>query len=275
MQAAFLPMKIVPLICTILFFASAGIAADFETFLEPSLVIDLSMPYRDKLDTILVKNGDSVHTGQVLAEIGAGVLKAQLERARKSAALHSDIDAAEALVTMRSNRLAMLKKLEQSGNTRPQEIIAAKTDLAMAQAQLLGAGETQELRALDIKVIEAQLKEKILTSPIDGIVRKVYKQEGELIGGLENEPLMTLIRLDPLLAVFYLPPKAGMSLKKGEKVDLLSGDQRIQAEVSHVSPVIDPQSGTVEIRLEIANPENHLIAGNRCRLSLAGKPDYE
>ncbi|MGB5986724.1 MAG: efflux RND transporter periplasmic adaptor subunit [Desulfobacterales bacterium] len=241
-------------------------AQPYDSFLEPNQVIDLSSPYRDRLDKIRVTDGDPVEKGQVLAEIGVSVLKAQLARAKAAAAFHGEVDAARSQVSMRQNRLALLEKLSQSGNTRPQELIVARTDLAVAEAELQSALETQRLRQLELEIVQAQLNDRILKSPIDGVVLKVYKQEAELVGGGDAQPLMTLVQLDPLRAVFHLSPDQGLQMRDTAQREVQVNAQAIPATVTHVSPIINPQSGTVEIHLELPNPDNRLVAGSRCTL---------
>ncbi len=243
----------------------------FETFLEPNSTIELSTPFRDRVEKILVRDGDQVKAGQELAEIGAAVLKVQVKRAEEAASFHGQVDAAKNVVKMRSNQLKLLNELETTGNARPQELTMARTELAVAKAELLSAEETRLLRKIELQVAKRQLAEKIVTSPIDGVVVKVYKQEAELVGGGDTEPLMTLAQLDPLRAVFYLPPKAGLQLKPGQQFQLQVGGRIVEATSAYVAPVINPQSGTIEVRLEVPNPDGDLIAGSRCILDIPGE----
>ena len=253
---------------TLLLLVRPVIAATYETFLEPARVIDISTPYRDRIDRIHVRENDQVHKGTLLAELGMGVLKARLAEARRAAGQHGDIDAARALVAMRKNRVRMLAELQQTGNARPMELSTAKTELAMARAQLQDALERQQLKKSEAEVIKAQIKEKQLTSPIDGIVVTIYKQEAELIGGSDPQPLLTIAQLDPLHAVFHLPPAAAHSLKHNQEIPLLVAGQRVIGKVDIISPIIDAQSGTVSVRFILANPDHVLDSGSRCTLVL-------
>ncbi len=61
-----------------------SIAAQFETFLEPNKIIDLSSSFRDRLNKLHVDEGDSVQAGQILAELNTNVLKAHLAKAKQA-----------------------------------------------------------------------------------------------------------------------------------------------------------------------------------------------
>ena len=259
------------LIVGVIWFLSAAgpiWATSFETFLEPAQVVDISTPYRDRITKIHVRENDQVHRGTLLAELGTGVLKARLAEAEQAAREHGDIDAARALVAMRKDRVRMLAELKKTGNARPQELSSAKTELTMARAQLQGALDKQRLKGSEAEVIKAQIKEKQLISPIDGIVVTLYKQEAELIGGSDPQPLLTIAQLDPLHAVFHLPPSAARSLKGNKQIPLMVAGQPATGTIDFISPIIDAQSGTVTVRIILKNTEHSFDSGSRCTLVL-------
>jgi RND family efflux transporter MFP subunit len=256
-------------LCVILpFQLRPAIAATFETFLEPARVVDISTPYRDRIETIHVRENDLVKQGDLLAELESRVLKSQLAQAELAASMHGEIDAARALVRMRKKRMAMLDELKKSGNARPQELNTAKTELSMARADLQSALDRQKLKKSKARVIAAQIEEKRLTSPIDGVVVAVYKQEAELAGGTDNQPLLTLAQLDPLHAVFHLSPDAARILEGKKQVTLSITGMDVKGSIDFVSPVIDAQSGTVTVRVIVPNPKHRLHSGERCTLTV-------
>lgn len=258
--------------------AFSAFAATFETFLEPAQIVDISTPYRDRIDVIHVRENDHVHKGTLLAELATGVLESRLAQAREAAKNHGEIDAARAMVSMRKNRVQMLVELKKSGNARPQELSTAKTELTMAKADLQSALDRQRLKKSEAKVIEAQLEEKKLKSPIDGVVVTIYKQQAELIGGADTQPLLTIAQLDPLHAVFHLPPEAAHSLKNKKQISLVVAGQQTTGNIDFISPIIDAQSGTITARIILTNTNHTLDSGSRCTLVLndtPGEPSHD
>jgi len=249
-----------------LFFLSAipCLAQTYDAFLEPNRIVDISSPYRGRISVIHVHEGDLVKIGQLLAELDTQVLKAQLASAREAAKFHGRVDSAKAKVNMRRNRYAMLKELEKSGNARPQEMTSGRTDLTIARAELLGAKEDQKLKNLEADIIRARIEENKLRSPVDGVVTKIYKEEAELVGGTEQEGFLTVVQLDPLQAQFHLPPDIAGSLAVGTEIIVEVDTNPISAEVDFISPIINAQSGTIEVRLTIENKEHLLASGRRC-----------
>jgi len=249
-----------------------------ETFLEPARLVDISTPYRDRIARIVVQEKDHVNKGTLLAELETGVLKSRLQQAKKSAEVHSDIDSARALVLLRTNRLQLLKSLEKTGNVRPQELTTATTELRMAEADLQGALERQQLKRLEVKIIEAQIREKQLVSPIDGVIIHIYKQEAELLGGSDIEPLLTIAQLDPLHAIFHITPILVRNLKQEQHIPLEVNGKVVTGVVDLISPVIDAKSGTITVRVIVPNEKHTLRSGSRCTLTLndtSGEPVHD
>ncbi len=249
-----------------------------ETFLEPARLVDISTPYRDRIIRIVVREKDHVNKGTLLAELETGVLRSKLQQVKQSAAVHSDIDSARALVLLRKNRLQLLKSLEKTGNVRPQELTTARTELSMAEADLQGALERQQLKRLEVTIIEAQIREKQLVSPIDGVIIKIYKQEAELLGGSDIEPLLTIAQLDPLHAVFHITPALVRNLKQEQHIPLEVDEKVVTGVVDLISPVIDAKSGTIAVRVIVPNTNHTLRSGSRCTLTLndtSGEPAHD
>lgn len=240
----------------------------YDTFLEPYRTAEISSPFRDRLDEVYVKEGQKVAAGDPLADLGTRVLLAQRALAKEAAGFRGSIDSARALVKMRTNRLSVLQELEKSGNTKPQEMLAAQTELDVAQAQLQAATEAQLLKKFELTVIEAQLEEKKLRSPFGGVVVKVNRQKAELVGGTDQQPLMTIAQLDPLKALFHLPQPLTTAMVVGKTLTLEGGGAPITGEVEYISPVINAQSGTVEVRVRVPNSQQQLISGSRCSLNI-------
>ena len=256
--------RFILLLLLLVFLPVSGTAAEiYETFLEPTQVVDMASNNRERLTSLHVKEGDHVKTGQLLAEFDSKILQARLQLAKTAVSFHGNIDAARALVRQRKTKLTVIEKLNKSGNARPQELDSAQTNLLMAESQLLSAREGQKIKEAELAVITAQFEEKKLHSPFDGVIVKIYKQEAELVGGNEQHPIMTLVQLDPLLAVFHIPQALLPTLTTGQSVLLSVNDEDVQAEVEFVSPVIDAQSGTVTIRFRLPNQDNKYVSGSR------------
>ncbi|SFD42389.1 efflux RND transporter periplasmic adaptor subunit [Devosia psychrophila] len=117
---------------------------------------------------------------------------------------------------------------------------------------------------------EATLRQRTILSPIDAIVTERPSSAGEFI--TQDGYVAALAQLDPLHVEVYLPIVTYGQISVGSIATIypeppISG--QYSAKAIAVDSVFDPASGTYGVRLELENPDSHLPAGQRCRLSLA------
>jgi len=237
-------------------------------FLEPNQRVDLTPPFRGILGKLYVREGDRVKPGMLVAELDSRVLKAELKSARKVMTFHGKVDSARALLDLRENHLQSLETLMKSGNARNREVERARTEVLMARAGLQMAREEKQLSRLEYEKILARIEERRIRSPIGGVVVRIYKKRAELVGGVQGDPLMTIVQIDPLKAVFHMPPGETAVLKPGGTVFLqvASRPGRLEGLIEFVSPVIEPDSGTVRVTVRVPNVKGTVQAGTRCTL---------
>jgi len=258
----------VGLMLVVLLFKGTCWGQSYEGFLEPNHRVNLTSPFRGILGKLYVHEGDRVKPGILVAEIDSRVLQAELKTAKKVMTFHGKIDSARALLDLRQKRLQSLEALMKSGNARNREVERARTDVAMARSGLQVALEENQVNHLEYEKILARIEERKIRSPIDGLVVRIYRQRAELIGGLQKDPLMTIVQLDPLKAVFHLPPAEATIFNAGKHVLLKLPDHqaRLAGVVEFVSPVIEPDSGTVRVNVRVPNQDGRIQAGARCVL---------
>jgi RND family efflux transporter MFP subunit len=256
------------LLLGVLIFAATCFAQRYEGFLEPNQKVDLTPPFRGILGKLYVREGDRVKPGMLVAELDSRVLNAELKSARKVMTFHGKVDSARALLDLRENHLQSLETLMKSGNARNREVERARTEVVMARAGLQMAREEKQLSRLEYEKILARIEERKIRSPIGGVVVRIYKKRAELVGGVQGDPLMTIVQLDPLKAVFHMPPGDTAALKPGGTVFLqvASRPGRVEGLIEFVSPVIEPDSGTVRVTVRVPNEKGAVQAGTRCTL---------
>ncbi len=234
-----------------------------ETFLEPNQYIDIRSPFQVTVQAVHVEEGQAVKKGDLLIELDSRILQARELLLLKVASFHGMLDSASAMVKMQQDRLDLVEKLSKSGNARRNELEKVKTDLAVSKAKLLEAQEGRERTLLELEIARTQVEERRLQSPVSAVVLKIHKQPSEMASPTDPEPVISLVQLAPLLAVFHLPLQQAQAVKKGDTVSLLMSEKEIPAIVEFVAPVIEAQSGTVRVRFRVANPDGILLSGSR------------
>ncbi len=164
--------------------------------------------------------------------------------------------------------------------------LATPRDAASRRAALV-AINTQSLRA-EVDVAEARVAtaEAELTSverledalevrsPITGVVGARYVERGEHVA--QNARLFTLIDAATVCAVFPLAEGDAVRVHAGMAAEVTVdavGGTRLAASIQRVSPLIDPESGTVTVRASIRRPPAGLKPGMFARVRLVlGQP---
>ncbi len=101
-----------------------------------------------------------------------------------------------------------------------------------------------------------------VTSTIDGVVKSVLTEVGATVS--PAGPLFQIVDLDTVEAAVDVPEKRLGRIREGLPVELsvLSYPNRVfHGTVSRLSPVLDPVSRTLEVRVRIDNPAQALKPG--------------
>jgi membrane fusion protein (multidrug efflux system) len=101
-----------------------------------------------------------------------------------------------------------------------------------------------------------------IRAPIDGVIARRFVKLGNTIS--EGEALFRVTSLDPLVAYLHVPEREYRNIDPGQpvgiEIDALP-DETIAAAVSRVSPVVDPQTGTFKITVEIVDTKKRIKPG--------------
>jgi membrane fusion protein (multidrug efflux system) len=107
------------------------------------------------------------------------------------------------------------------------------------------------------------LEKTRITAPFDGVVARRYLRKGQSVA--VGDRLFWVTAVAPLLVEFTLPERFIVAVKKGQTVTVTSADSstavKHAARVIDVSPVVDPSSGTIEVRAQIEGPAPDLRPG--------------
>lgn len=228
-----------PFIFSLLICAPLNLLAEpLSCLLEPSLDVHIGTPLEGVLEEILVDRSDRVSKGQVIARLQSGV---------EQAAINTQV-AREAYA---QRRIIRSEELQQAQLMSEQEIDERRTEHQLARLEL---AEKRE-----------QLKLRVITSPIDGVVVERFHDPGNLI---MKEQLVRIMRLDPLFVELVLSVDWFGNIHSGETYSIRLQHLNLikEAVVTAVDPIIDPASGTFRVRLKLPNLNYSIPAGLQCEL---------
>ncbi len=256
-------------------FAPAPIwASDISAFIEPYRDVDVASSETGTLAYLNVKEGDRVSKGEVLGGLDEHVSRTNLEVAQKAKEARGRLVSAEEELAFQIENLRKIRQLIERRHASAEELTRIESQQRIAAAQVLAIREELELKVAEYARTEAMLLQKQIRSPIDGIVTHIYKDPGEFISA-SDPVVIKVVKLDVLLVEFAVPAKAAGEFKAGRTVPLSIGSEQTKmvGVVEFVSPIKDPQSNTVRLKIRIDNHQGQFSSGDSCWLALTSSGD--
>lgn len=242
---------------------------DLDCLAEAHVRVKVSAAVSGLVDRILVDRGDRIAKGQVLAELESSIERAQLEVARSRARNTQPIEAARAKLEHAQAAAARLERLRQAspGSLTATQYDEAITGAKVAAFALRDAELTLEAARLEERRAEAMVAQRVVRSPIDGIVVERTMSAGEHRN--EQSSIMTVAGIDPLHVEVFPPIALYGQIAVGHTAEVAFDEPigaRRRATVAVVDKVLDAASGTFGIRLIMPNPDPAIPGGVRCRI---------
>ncbi len=228
--------------------------------------VDVASRDPGRIASILVREGDEVGKGEILAEMDTGALDAELRaaeararQARAEAAASRTAEAgAQSALALAQNTASRTGRLVAKGFVSAEKLDLDTNALKIARANASAArsrvrSSDEAVAALDAKVggIQVALAESSLKAPISGRVLYRLAQPGEVIPG--GGKVLTLIdTLDVTMSIFLPEAEAGKVSIGGPARILLDAlpEEPVPAKVTFVAPRAQFTPKEVETRNE-------------------------
>lgn len=174
---------------------------------------------------IHVEEGDVVSEGQVLARMDDEEWRYEARRAEARA------DAAR----RQAERAAVL---QERGLMTDQEAEGLKADAEVAES--------------DYELAQLRVRNARITAPVDGIVTHRFIERGQLLSA--SEAVFTVVDDRVLEARVAVPERQANRVEEGQAVRVEAGGANadpVMGEVARIRPVVDPESGTVQVTVQL------------------------
>lgn len=248
--------------------ASEDPPAGFDCVITPSQTVDLGSEEPGRLSEVLVDRSDRVTAGQLVASLDSRLEEASVAIASRRAAMDTELSLRKAVFAIDLQSEKRISSLVASKAASAQEQDQASRELSLSAWRLLQAEDDIQLNDLELSRAETALDLRRIRSPIDGVVVARLLDPGE---HLENQPLLRIVKLDPLYVEAILPMRLFGKVKPGMSASVfpeLNDGPALVATVLLVDPMGDAGSGTFGARLSLPNPQETIPAGVKCRVEL-------
>jgi len=240
----------------------------FLAALTPKQWHDVPAPFTSASVALVVKPGDTVTQGQVLARLDDRELRAELAAARaglrtaRANVVSAEVERRGAEIVLKREKAA-----EAAGVGARADLATATQAVAKAAAQIAVMRATEGERASRTAQLEAHLAEMTLTAPIAGRVALIYPQDGARIE--EGRPVIRVIS-GGVYVKFAIPADRVGTVKPGDTVDVKL-DRRsdlLTATVGHVAPELDAVAQMIIADADLVKPPTDLQPGTVGRILL-------
>ncbi len=221
------------------------------------------------IDQIMVRPGDTVHVGQMLASLNLDQPRIMVATAQAQADAVGKIESAKAEVELQTRRVEAIAEGQSNGATSKSELERAQVELKIARGRLAAELEDLQIQKLHVQRLQKQLEQHTVVAPFDGTVVRLFKEIGEFVA--PNSPeIVELVDISRLRAVFYLSLDELQVLIQSARPSIeLDGKLLTDTEFEYIAPVADAESGLVEVRILVANPSKRIM-GASCSLVIGG-----
>uniref|UniRef100_UPI003FF05D84 efflux RND transporter periplasmic adaptor subunit n=1 Tax=Alloprevotella sp. TaxID=1872471 RepID=UPI003FF05D84 len=240
--------------------------ADLKTSYPATIKGMQDIEIRPKVSGYLVK---------LLVDEGATVRKGQPLFLIDSEQYRATVKAAKAQIRVCRANIATQKLTVDNKRMLFKQNIISSYDLKMAENTL--ASYEAQLAAAEAQLQSAQdnLRWCTVTSPADGVVGSIPYRVGSLVSGQSAEALTTVSNISKMYVYFSMTEKQLLALtreagginaaiKKMPAVSLVLSDGTTYSQsgtISTVSGVIDPSTGSVQMRATFDNAQHILRSG--------------
>jgi len=212
-------------------FAAYTGTAPIAAFAEADVVAKVDGEVRE----LLVEEGDGVNKGQILATLDGDRLRLELSES-------------QARLRKMQRDFERNKELQDKGLISQGDFEKIQYDLEALQASF-------NLASLELDYTQ-------IRSPIDGVVSERYLKLGNTIK--TGDRVFRVTSLDPLVAYLFVPEREFRTIGAGQpaqiEFDALPGTS-VETTVTRVSPIVDPDTGTFKIAIEIHGADRHIKPG--------------
>jgi RND family efflux transporter MFP subunit len=222
------------------------------------------MAQRDGVVTnISADAGARVKAGTLLATLDGRQLTANLEAARaKTRSIQADLKNWEAEAKVLEADLVRAQRLWDEKLIAEEQLQHAQYKAESDQWDILRVREQLNTSKEEEHSLELELEKTRIAAPFNGLVARRYVRAGQTVA--KGERLFWVTAEGPLLLRFTLPEKFVGHVQRGLVLPVTSPDvpeEKHNARIKEVSPVVDPSSGTIEVLAELLGNRGNLRPG--------------
>ncbi len=260
--------------CLLALVASGSHCATFTGLVYPIHDVTLSAGVSGIVQRRLIVPGQRVKSDQLLISLDDQIQT--IESSRRKAILDDDSETAAA-----RDRLRILTELfaasrsvhERTGSISKDELLRLEVEFTAAQGRLDQLVAQKKREALEYQLAEKDRQLRHYLAPVTGTVAKIFPEVGEWVK--PGDPLLHLVDASTGVLHLAVPLKEAKGLREGQpmriRFETHLEDAPTVGRVEFVSPIADPASGLVVVKINFANGSFRIRPGVKGAVDIGGQ----
>ena len=273
---------------------SASRAVDLPGEFQPYLSVSVHARVNGFVENVLVDRGSMVKTGDLLIELAAPEMQAQVAEAQskvqiaegdrlqaesKLAALESTVASLKATLASAQSTLERLKLASQtpgaiSGNeldialrsveAQRASIESQQSSIQAQRASIEAIRNSKAAAAAALRAVQQMAAYLRVTAPFDGVVTDRLVHPGALVGPTLNTPLLVIQQVSKLRLIVSVPEENVGGIVKGASVPFkvpAYSERMFSGTVTRISGALDPKTRSMAVELDVVNKDQALAPG--------------
>ncbi|MEE9568120.1 MAG: efflux RND transporter periplasmic adaptor subunit [Candidatus Binatia bacterium] len=238
--------------------------------LMPNASVMVAPKIAGRVEKLFVRVGDLVKEGQIVARLEKDELAEDLKEAEAS------LNVYKATLKGKEAELSNLeRKLERSKILFEKDLIAREA-VDTLETQVLSGGAQVELTKAQMAQMRSRLDNARIRlnyteviSPFAGYVGKRFVDRGALVN--PNTPLVSIVDISSVRVDISVVEKDYRKISSGQLADVTADaypGRRFQGKVARVAPVLNQETRTGGVEIELPNPAGNLKPGMFARAEI-------
>ena len=197
---------------------------------------------------VLVREGETVKAGQVLARLSTPDLSARVKQA-------------EAALASAQSQATLAEAVRARNDSLRKDNYLSEIDDKRGQAEAQSAKENVNAQQALLNIARKALNDAVITAPMAGVIARRQVEPGQTLA--VNAVLFDLVNLTELELTATVPAGRIAEVQAGQTIrfTVQGYAEPFTGQVARINPVADTVSRAVSVYARVANPQYRLRAG--------------
>jgi RND family efflux transporter MFP subunit len=235
---------------------------NFTGTLAPTSQFIVAPKISGRLEQLMVDIGDRINRNQLIAVLDNEEYSQQVRQAEADLQVaQANLEESRISRDVAQRELERVEELHKKGISADSELDAAKGISATQEARFKVSQAQVANKQAALEAARVRLSyTKITASWEEGVNPRVvgerFVHEGAML--TPNAPILSILEINPLLAIIYITDKDYFRIKTGQKASITTDalpDSSISGEIVRIAPLLKETSREARVEIEFPNPE--------------------